>query len=143
MRFVDLEPEDPRLATDVLPVLAELRPHLTLQLLTAVYAEGYPQGLRFTAVYDERDHCLAVAGWRLMATTVAVRKLYVDDLVTTADQRSRGVGKALLEELERRARQAGCRAIDLDSAVVRTDAHRFYLRERMPITSFHFARDVR
>lgn len=111
--------------------------------MTAVYAEGYPQGLRFTTVYDERDRCLAVAGWRLMATTVAVRKLYVDDLVTTADQRSRGVGKALLEELERRARQAGCRAIDLDSAVVRTDAHRFYLRERMPITSLHFARDVR
>ena len=140
MRFVDLEPGDPRLRDDALPVLAELRPHLTPELLAAVYAEGYPQGLRFTAVYDEQDLCTAVAGWRLIATTVAVRKLYVDDLVTVADHRGRGIGRALLQELERRARQAGCRAIDLDSAVTRADAHRFYLRERMAITSFHFAR---
>ena len=140
MRFVDLEPGDPRLTADALPVLAELRPNLTPELLGAVYAEGFPQGLRFTAAYDEHGRCVAVAGWRLMATTVAVRKCYVDDLVTTAEHRSAGVGHALLAELERRARESGCRIIDLDSAVTRADAHRFYLRERMPITSFHFAR---
>ena len=142
MRFVDLEPGDPRLADDVLPVLAQLRPALTRELLDAVYAEGHPQGLRFTAAYDDQDGCVAVAGWRLMATTVAVRKLYVDDLVTSSEHRSQGIGAALLAELERRARQAGCRAIDLDSAVTRADAHRFYIRERMPITAFHFAREL-
>jgi GNAT superfamily N-acetyltransferase len=140
MRFVDLEPGDARLQADALPVLTELRPHLTPELLGAIYAEGFPQGLRFTTVYDEQDDCVAVAGWRLVATTVAVRKLYVDDLLSVPARRSSGVGGALLQELERRAREAGCRAIDLDSAVTRSDAHRFYLRERMAITSFHFAR---
>jgi GNAT superfamily N-acetyltransferase len=142
MRFVDLEPGDPRLGDDVLPVLTQLRTELTRELLEAVYAEGHPQGLRFTAAYDERGGCVAVAGWRLMATTVAIRKLYVDDLVTSAEHRSQGVGAALLAELERRAREAGCRAIDLDSGLTRADAHRFYIRERMPITSFHFAREL-
>jgi GNAT superfamily N-acetyltransferase len=142
MRFVDLEPGDPRLGDDVLPVLAQLRTELTRELLDAVYAEGHPQGLRFTAAYDDQGGCVAVAGWRLMATTVAVRKLYVDDLVTSAERRSEGIGAALLTELARRAREAGCRAIDLDSGVTRADAHRFYIRERMPITSFHFAREL-
>jgi GNAT superfamily N-acetyltransferase len=143
MRFVDLEPGDPRLGEDALPVLAELRAHLTPEILAGVYEEGYPQGLRFTAVYDDLQTCVAVAGWRLMATTVALRKLYVDDLVTAAAHRSRGIGGALLGELERRARQAGCEWMDLDSAVTRGEAHRFYMREGMPITSFHFAREVR
>jgi GNAT superfamily N-acetyltransferase len=139
MDLVDLEPGDPRLERDVLPVLLELRPHLDPASFASVYAEGYPQGLRFTAVYDG-DRCVGVAGWRLVATTVVGRKLYVDDLVTTEQARSRGVGKALLDELVRRAREAGCGAFDLDSAVHRADAHRFYMREGLTITSFHFGR---
>jgi GNAT superfamily N-acetyltransferase len=142
MRFQELEPGDRRLREDVLPVLKQLREHLTADLLAAVYAEGYPQGLRFTAAYDEEGECVAVAGWRIIATTVVVRKLYVDDLVTAADHRGQGIGAALLSELVRRAREEGCRAIDLDSGVSRADAHRFYMRESMPITSFHFARSL-
>jgi GNAT superfamily N-acetyltransferase len=141
-RFVDLEPGDPRLTAEVLPVLRELRTHLTAEAFEAIYAEGHPQGLRFTAAYDAAGRCVAVAGWRVMATTVAGRKLYVDDLVTASEARSQGVGRALLAELRERARAAGCRGIDLDSALHRSDAHRFYIREGMPIVSFHFARGV-
>jgi len=140
MRFVDLEPGDERLAGDVLPVLGELRPHLTSADLAAVYEEGHPQGLRFTALYDEGDRCVAVAGWRLVATTVALRKLYVDDLVTAPSQRGRGFGAALLGELERRAREADCSVLDLDSGAEREDAHRFYFREGLVIRGFHFLR---
>jgi GNAT superfamily N-acetyltransferase len=139
MRFVDLAPGDARLTSDAFPVLKELRTSLTAEQFSDVYAEGHPQGLRFTAAYDG-ERCVAVAGWRLMATTVAGRKLYVDDLVTTEGQRGRGVGSALLSELQRRAREAGCTAIDLDSGTAREDAHRFYFRERMTITSLHFTR---
>jgi GNAT superfamily N-acetyltransferase len=138
-RFVDLAPGDPRLA-EVFPVLAELRTELTPSQFASVYAEGHPQGLRFTAVYDEAGACVGVAGWRIVATTVTLRKLYVDDLVTAAAHRSRGVGSALLAELTARARAEGCRWIDLDSALHRQDAHRFYIRESLPIVAFHFGR---
>jgi GNAT superfamily N-acetyltransferase len=139
MRFLDLAPGDARLTSDVLPVLKELRTTLTAEQFSDVYAEGHPQGLRFTAAYDG-EGCVGVAGWRLMATTAAIRKLYVDDLVTADAQRGRGVGSALLSELQRRARKAGCTAIDLDSGTSREDAHRFYFRERMSISSLHFKR---
>ena len=107
-----------------------------------MYDEGYVQGLRYLAAY-ENDRCIGVAGWRVVATTAGIRKLYVDDLVTTAANRSRGVGTALLAALEERARAAGCQVLDLDSGAQRVDAHRFYLRERLEITGFHFARRVR
>jgi GNAT superfamily N-acetyltransferase len=137
--LVDIEPADERLTTDVLPVLVELRPQLTPDSFRATYGEGYPQGLRFLAAYAG-GRCVGVAGWRLVATTHVGRKLYVDDLVTTESARSTGVGRALLDELAIRAVAAGCSALDLDSGVQRGDAHRFYFRERMHITSYHFAR---
>lgn len=141
LELVDLEPGDGRLE-EALDVLRELRPHLTAASFAAVYAEGHAQGLRFTVAYDS-GRCVGVAGWRIVATTASLRKLYVDDLVTTAAHRSTGVGRALLGALAERAEAAGCTAIDLDSGVQRADAHRFYMREGLTISSFHFARGLR
>lgn len=140
MEFVDLTRNDPRWS-EALPVLQELRPHLTADSLQQVLHEGEPQGLRFTALYDN-GRCWAVAGWRIVANTSAIRKLYVDDLSTTAEAQSRGFGSRLLAELAQRGSAAGCRSIDLDSGVQRYAAHRFYLRERMSITAHHFTRPL-
>lgn len=141
MEFVDLPAGDPRWSV-ALPVLQELRPHLTAEDLEQVLREGAPQGLQFTAAFLD-GRCLAVAGWRIVVNTSALRKLYVDDLSTTNTVRSTGVGGALLGELRSRALTAGCHILDLDSGVQRHDAHRFYLRERMDITSHHFAQRLR
>jgi GNAT superfamily N-acetyltransferase len=147
--FTDVEPGDPRLISEIFPVLAELRTHLTAESFLAVYTAGSLQGLRFTGAYTrggsalgadplQPPRCLGVAGWRIMDSTFYLRKLYVDDLVTSAAARSAGVGRALMAELARRARAAGCHVVDLDSGVQRADAHRFYFRERMAIASYHF-----
>ncbi|MFD9366289.1 GNAT family N-acetyltransferase [Streptomyces sp. NPDC060020] len=142
MKIIDLEPGDPRLTADLLPVLRELRPHLTEELFLGILAEGHGQGLRFTAAYDADGVCVGAAGWRLVATTALVRKLYVDDLVTAATARSTGVGHALLAHLEEHAVAAGCSALTLDSGTQRTDAHRFYFRERMAVTAFSFEKPL-
>ncbi len=142
MELHDLAVDDPRWAA-ALPVLQELRPDATARSVRDVYAEGHPQGYRFLAAFasdDTGDRCLGVAGYRVLATVVSGRKLYVDDLVTSSAERSTGVGHVLLAELERRAREAGCAVLDLDSGVQRHDAHRFYLRERMHISSHHFTK---
>jgi GNAT superfamily N-acetyltransferase len=139
MKLVDLEPDDPRLATEVYPVLHQLRTDLTREDFAAVYREGHPQGLRFLAAYRDR-RCVGVAGWRVLATTAGIRKLYVDDLVTDENERGTGIGAALLADLRVRGASLGCRLLDLDSGVHREDAHRFYVREGLAITSFHFAR---
>lgn len=139
MRIADLALDDPRWA-EVLPVLQELRTHLDDAARRAVQAEGHGQGYRFTAAFHDDGACLGVAGWRVLATAFVGRKLYVDDLVTASSARSTGVGSALLAHLEQRARDAGCSVLDLDSGVQRHDAHRFYLRERLHISSHHFSK---
>ncbi len=135
--IVELPPGDARWAV-ALPVLRELRSHLTAELLTAVLAGAGEQGLRFAGAFDGDGSCLGVAGWRVVDNTSSIRKLYVDDLVTTAAARSRGIGAPLLADLRGRGRAAGCRLLELDSGVARFAAHRFYLRERFDITAHHF-----
>ena len=141
VQFTDIGPDDPRLTTDILPVLRELRPHLTPQSLKVIYAEGHPQGLRITGAYVA-GACLGVAGWRIVATTFCGRKLTIDDLVVGTAARSEGIGHALLAELQQRARSADCHLLDLDSATHRTDAHRFYTRQHMSILAFHFVTEL-
>ncbi|NUQ89261.1 MAG: GNAT family N-acetyltransferase [Glycomyces artemisiae] len=141
MEIIDIEPGDARLTAELLPVLRELRPNLSVDDLLAVYDEGHGQGLRFTAAYSD-GRCVGVAGWRTVANTSRLRMLYVDDLVTLSEARSTGVGHALLEYLERRARELGCNALHLDSGTHRLDAHRFYMRERLTIRAFHFALEL-
>jgi GNAT superfamily N-acetyltransferase len=123
------------------PVLQQLRPHLDRAAFGAVLQAGAEQGLRYTGAFVGTV-CVGLAGWRVVDTTSVVRKLYVDDLVTDAGHRSRGVGTALLAELERRAAALGCHVLELDSGHQRTDAHRFYLRKGFTDVSRHFRRAV-
>ncbi|MEU9865405.1 GNAT family N-acetyltransferase [Streptomyces sp. NPDC047971] len=142
MKIIDLGPGDPRLEADMLPVLRELRPHLTPELFHEIHRNGLPQGLRFSAAYAEDGTCVGAAGWRIIDNTSSIRKLYVDDLVTASTTRSTGVGHALLTHLEQHARAAGCHELNLDSGTHRTGAHRFYLRERLDIVAFHFTKSL-
>jgi GNAT superfamily N-acetyltransferase len=60
-------------------------------------------------------------------------------LVTDEAMRSRGLGKALLDWLRHEAWSLGCGQLHLDSGLHRVDAHRFYERESLKKTAFHFA----
>ena len=90
----------------------------------------------------EGDEVRGVAVWRVIQNTYEGCRLYVDDLVTDAAHRSRGVGRFLLAGLEARAHRLGCDVIALDSGTQRTSAHRFYFREGFVIPSFCFRKSI-
>jgi len=98
-----------------------------------VFAEG---GRMVVAV--EGHDVRGVAVWRVYENTSVGVHLYVDDLVTEEERRSGGVGHALMQWLERRARELNCVALLLDSGTQRTRAHRFYFREGLYIVNFNF-----
>jgi GNAT superfamily N-acetyltransferase len=94
------------------------------------------------AVEPGTELVVGVAIFRVFETTFDGVRLYVDDLVTDEVRRSRGVGKALLDGLEARARERGCQTLALDSGVQRARAHRFYFREGMIVSSFAFKKGL-
>jgi GNAT superfamily N-acetyltransferase len=121
------------------PVMQQLRPHLTEErYLELVAGMAKTDGYRIAYV-EEAGGVAAAAGFRLMTLLYTDGPvLYVDDLVSDGTRRSRGHGNALMRWLVEYARQRGCLELHLDSGVQRFDAHRFYFRERMHVSAYHF-----
>jgi GNAT superfamily N-acetyltransferase len=122
-------------------VMSHLRPHVAATEFVPRVQAQQKQGFRLAYLEDEGD-VVAVAGYRVMDMLASGRTMYVDDLVADETRRSRGYGKALLDWLQARAREEGCATFSLDSGTHRQEAHAFYFRERMRVTSFHFAKKL-
>ena len=125
--------------------LLELRPHLgdAASLVARVDQVQRPGGYRLLGSFDESaEEAAAAAGFRVVEMLHWGRGLYVDDLVTLPEARGRGHADALFGWLEEEGARLGCDQLHLDSGVgvERADAHRFYFRHGMRITSYHFAR---
>lgn len=122
-------------------VISELRPHLTaatfVSLVRAMEIEGYRM-----AFIEDDDAVVAVAGFRISTSLFMGKNLYVDDLVTTGNARSKGYGEAMLDWLRNLAEESACTHLHLDSGTQRNRAHRFYLRQGMDIASFHFSQKL-
>lgn len=116
-----------------------LRPHLAEQEFVSRVQTQQTQGYQLIRGEDS-GKVVAVAGFRVMDILATGRTLYVDDLVTDDTRRSRGYGKAMLDWMQAHAREQGCETFSLDSGTHRQEAHAFYFRERMRVTSFHFAK---
>jgi hypothetical protein len=95
-------------------VMKQLRPHLE--------RDAYVETIRH----------LMESGYRLVAVVVSGR------VEAVAGYRFGESLALLLDWLKREAAARGCRDLHLDSGVQRFDAHRFYLREQLDITSHHF-----
>lgn len=85
---------------------------------------------------------VGVAVHRIHENTFSGVHMYVDDLVTDGGQRSLGVGKALLAHLQALARRNACLKLTLDSGTQRQQAHKFYFREGLVATAFHFEQPI-
>ena len=94
-------------------------------------------------VAAEGDAVCGVAVYRIVENTFEGLHLYCDDLVTDERARSKGVGRTLMEHMQKLARAAGCEAYTLDSGTQRQQAHKFYFREGMVVTSFHFRKPLK
>jgi len=119
------------------------------QLRTALPAEYeakmkrvFAGGARMCVAVDGKD-VAGVSVYRMHENTFYGKQLYVDDLVTDERRRSSGVGRALLGHLEQKARAAGFDNLTLDSGTQRQQAHKFYFREGMAVTSFHFMKKLK
>lgn len=121
-----------------IPVMRELRTHLDEQELARRIERQSENGYRLAYLRDG-DSIVAVAGFRLGEALAWGTFLYVDDLVTSEALRSKGYGQRLLSWLKAYAIEQGCTQIHLDSGLQREDAHRFYRREGMANTGYHFA----
>ena len=119
-------------------VLLQLRPAFDTEGLIAQIKDQMQKGYR-VAYVESAEGVLCVAGFVVGTKLAWGNHIYVDDLVTAEQQRSKGAGAAMIAWLKSHARELGCKQLHLDSGVQRFAAHRFYLREGFNIGSHHFS----
>jgi len=119
-------------------VIKQLRPLLKRDEFVRRVAEQRKEGYRI-AYIQMGSMIVCVAGFRIMHNLSWGKFLYVDDLSTDASYRSKGYGMELLHWLRNEARHLRCNQLHLDSGIQRIDAHRFYAREGLEKTCYHFA----
>lgn len=122
-------------------VMRELRPHITEEQFLSRVRSQESTGYRL-AYIQETTAVVAVAGFRVSQNLAWGRFLYVDDLVTLPGHCSKGHGAKLLSWLKEQAAKEGCEQLHLDSGIHRKEAHRFYEREGMIMSSFHFVEKI-
>jgi len=110
---------------DAYAVMRELRTGLSLEAYLALLEPMRREGYRLIALRDQGE-IMALAGIILLTNFYDGRHIYVYDLVTRSDARSRGYGERLLTHVEDLARAEGCTHVTLSSGMQRVDAHRFY-----------------
>ena len=124
-------------------VMHQLRPHLKDEAEFIRRCRQQMAEDHFSLIYVEDGGAVAaVSGFRIQNFLHSGKTLYVDDLVTNEASRSKGFGETLLAWMENHAREQGCQTFSLDSGTQRTGAHKFYFRQGLPITSFHFAKKL-
>lgn len=114
----------------------QLRPNLPadyVKRMKEVFASGAEM-----AVAVDAGKVVGITVFRVVERTFTGRELYCDDLVSDEAKRSTGVGHALIAYMREVVRSRRCDAFTLDSGTQREQAHKFYFREGMTVTAFHF-----
>ncbi|MBN4001073.1 GNAT family N-acetyltransferase [Nostoc sp. LPT] len=123
------------------PVISQLRPHLEQTKFVEQVRYQMTQGYQLVFLEVEKQ-AVAIAGFRISNCLASGKFLYIDDLVVDELQRSHSYGQQLFQWLIEYARNYDCKHLSLDSGVQRFAAHRFYLMQRMSITSHHFSMEL-
>lgn len=111
-------------------VMQELRQHLDEKTYLDLVEEAHQKDMyRIYALYDGGE-LVAVTGFKPMITLYYGRFVWVCDLVTSEQHRSKGYGKKLLTFVENWAVENGYQSVALSSGVQKKEAHRFY-KEKM------------
>lgn len=111
---------------EAFPVMRQLRPHLEEQSYLELVEEAVQKESYHMAALYEEDQIAAVVGYQPMITLYNGRAIWVCDLVTDSENRSKGHGAALMSFVEEWAKENGYGIVSLSSGVQRLDAHRFY-----------------
>lgn len=119
-------------------VISELRPHLSLEDFVSLVAR-MQKNHGYELAYLDDTGIKAVAGIRIAEWLYTGKYLEIDDLITTASERSKGYGAKLFDWVADYAREQNCVQLRLVSGVHRADAHRFYLNKGMKFEAKYFS----
>ena len=122
-------------------VLVQLRPALSFKEFDDLVYDMREMSYKMIGLF-ERGKLITYAGVAVQTNFYHKRHLYVFDLVTDKEYRSKNYGYEMLDYLEVYAKTAMCENIVLSSGLERESAHKFYEKNGFSKKSFVFLKEV-
>ncbi len=88
------------------------------------------------------DKIVGAAGYWVLIMLYCGRYIQASNLVVDRQNRSLGVGKKILDHIEKIGRDLNCHKMVLDSYTENKKSHPLYYREGFYIRGFHFMKDL-
>lgn len=107
-------------------VMKQLRTHLDEDTYLELVLEAKEKDRYKMFALIDGGEIVAVTGFKPMITLYYGRYVWVCDLVTDINKRSKGYGEKLLTFVHEWAKENHYESVSLSSGIHRTDAHRFY-----------------
>ena len=123
-------------------VMKQLRPQLNEIEFSKLTKEMREEGYKLYGLFKE-EKIVAVTGFIKLTNLYYGKHVWVYDLVTDENERSKGYGEILLSFVTKWAKKNDCKVVALSSGLQRVDAHRFY-ENKMSFdkTSYAFKKDI-
>jgi len=133
--FRELNTVDEMLTT--FPVLVFEYPSMTKEAYEKMLHEMAPANYAQVGAF-ENDICLGVSGYWVNTKLWCGRYLELDNIVVSETERSRGIGKMLMEFLSEVAEKRECNMLALDSYTTNFKAHKLFYNLGFVPRGFHF-----
>jgi GNAT superfamily N-acetyltransferase len=124
------------------PAFSLLRPHIRREEFLPQVRRQQTQSYQILALRHE-GIVKSAAGFRFAEFLAWGKVLYIDDLTTLSEARSKGYAASLLDWLIDHAKSQGCQAVHLDTGYARHAAHRLYLRKGFQLGGHHMALELK
>lgn len=124
------------------PLICQMYPSMT-KADYGKYVDEMIDANHFKMIAAFREEkMIGVTGYWVLRMLYCGRYIQVSNLVVDKENRSGGVGKAILDEIEKIGRELGCDKMCLDSYTENKRSHALYYRENFYIRGFHFMKDL-
>jgi len=112
-------------AEQAFPIISQLRPHLSLDEYISTVKLMEDNGYKIICVFGN-GKIVSYAGFARLVNLYYGEHIWVYDLITDENERSKGYGRLLLAYIEEYAKSNRLNCVALSSGIQREDAHRFY-----------------
>ncbi|OQW46760.1 MAG: hypothetical protein A4S09_02290 [Proteobacteria bacterium SG_bin7] len=124
------------------PVMKELRGELSFNDYMEIYEHAHSaDGYEIVGIESD-GKVSAVMGYRVLHDYVHGKHLYIDDLVSTESQRSKGLGAELLGHAENLAKELGCKGLRLCTGIDNELGKKFYERHNWKLRAVAYKKKL-
>jgi GNAT superfamily N-acetyltransferase len=124
------------------PIMKELRPHLSFEEYISIYDQSHASDGYEIIALENNGKLLAVMGYRFLSDYVRGKHVYIDDLVSTESERSKGLGAELLKFAEDVAAKEGCNSLRLCTGIENDRGVKFYDRNGWTKRAFAYTKKL-